>query len=209
MPVTVTWELDAASDRLFIEDVIVWVFLGAHRNNNSAVSYSREIYWELCTLKIAPPNTSLSLETSWWQAHSNEFVSQSARRSYQIFSLAAIKKKECVLPQFWYQNIMTEQTWMDTALAALLLLRTTDETHSYHVNILTCRIKAMCELVTKHVTNGAITQRPEMKEHLIHKNSRNAACVRDRSLDPVKSRNGWLNNHHYYSFKIFSRFWLV
>ena len=79
---------------------------------------------------------------------------------------------------------------MATALAALLLLRTTDETHSYHVNILTCGIKAMRELVTKHVTNGAITQRPEMKEHLIHKNSRNAACVLDRSLDPVKSKNG-------------------
>ena len=105
-------------------------------------------------------------------------------------------KKERLCSSFWYQNSMTKQIWMDTALAALLLLRTTDEIHSYHVNILTCRIKAMRELVTKHVTNGAITQRPEMKEHLIHKNSRNAACVRDRSLDPVKSKNGWLNDHH-------------
>lgn len=35
------------------------------------------------------------------------------------------------------------------------------------VNILTCRIKAMRKLVTEHVTNGSITQRPEIKEHLI------------------------------------------
>lgn len=62
--------------------------------------------------------------------------------------------------------------------------------YSYHVNILTCRIKAMRKLVTKHVTDGAITQRPEMKEHVIHNNSRNAACVRGRGLDPAESKEG-------------------
>ena len=73
------------------------------------------------------------------------------------------------------------------------ILRTTDEAHSYHVNILTCRIKAMRKLVTEHVTNGAITQRPEMKEHMIHKNSRNTDCPRGRGLDLVESKNGWLD----------------
>ena len=63
---------------------------------------------------------------------------------------------------------------------ACSILQTTDEAHSYHVNILTCRIKAMRKLVTEHVTNGAITQRPEMKEHMIHIKSQVAIESRAR-----------------------------
>lgn len=140
-------------------------------------------------MKIAPPNTLPSLETSWWQAHSNEFVSQSARRSYQIFSLAAIKKKEFVLPFDVKIQWQAAMNWCYAGARST----TTATTHSYHVNILTCRIKAMRKLVTKHVTNGAITQRPEIKEHVIHKNSRNAACLRGRGLELVESKDGWLN----------------
>lgn len=33
-----------------------------------------------------------------------------------------------------------------------------------HVNILTCCIKTVCELVAQHVTNGTITQGPETRE---------------------------------------------
>ena len=66
------------------------------------------------------------------------------------------------------------------------------------MNILTCRIKAMRKLVTKHVTNGAITQRPEMKGHVFHKNSRDTACLRAEVEAWTRLNQGmddWINHH--------------